>query len=105
MQPMVAISYPPAGPMPAAIDTESWQPIRCHRPAEFLKAVMVQSPISDLLTIIRLEWSQLCLRQGCTLLATYKCTLPTFLAQVRGLKETNKEWSQRVIPLVNDGAF
>lgn len=102
---MVAILYPPASPVPAAIDTGRWQPRRCHRPAAFLKAIMVQSPISDFLTITRLEWSQLCLRQGCTLLATYKCTLPTFLAQVGGLKETDLEWSQRVTPLVNDGAF
>lgn len=75
------------------------QPDRAGPP----KSGMVPRYISEKLTMPPLQWSQECLRQGCTLLATYKCTLPPFLAPLRGLRPTEAKWSQTVNPLVQHG--
>lgn len=104
MQPMVAISHMPAMPAPAQPDTGMPPMPRFARPAPSPKHVMVQQHISDSLTITCLDWSQVCLRQGCTLLATYKCTLCPFLVQVGGLRTTGEKWSHGSVRGVNHGA-
>lgn len=82
MQPGVAFLDPPIGLARAQMDAGRAAIMRRPRPNLCSKAVMVQSYISKSLTITSLDWGQVCLRQGCTLLATYKCTL----GQVWGLR-------------------
>lgn len=72
MQPQVAILHMQAGTDARATDSRM-APMR--RPAPSPNRVMVQQHLSDVLTIIDLNWRQVCLRQGCTLVTTYKCTL------------------------------
>lgn len=104
MQPVVAQSPMPATPGGIAADTGMVFMLACKGPSSRPSAIMVQLHISEKLTMMAVYCSQECLRQGCTLLATYKCTLPPFLAQVRGLRTNVEKWSQAGNPLVNHGA-
>lgn len=104
MQPSVAVSHLPATPVSGVTDPTGAVAFHRARPMPCPKAVMVQHHISDSLTITSLDWSQVCLRQGCTLLATYKCTLPTFLAQVGVLRTTEEKWSYGLFRGVYHGA-
>lgn len=104
MQLKVAAPHMPASGnaprnQPGVTSTPGWS-----RPLAGQKPGMVPRYISEKLTMLLLQWSQECLRQGCTLLATYKCTLPPFLAQCLGLRPTVEKWSQTVKPLVGHGA-
>lgn len=72
MQPLVAFLHMSAGSGAYATDT-GMAPM--PRPIPSPKRVMVPRHFSKMLTITSLDWSEVCLRQGCTLLATYKCTL------------------------------
>ena len=104
MQLAVAMRHMPAMPGGVATDTGMASMPRSIRPTREPKIIMVPLNISEKLTMMAVYCSQECLRQGCTLLATYKCTLPPFLAQVRGLRTNVEKWSQTVTPLVNHGA-
>jgi len=104
MQPVVARSQMPATPEGVAADTGMASMPRCKRPTSGPNAIMFSLNISEKLTMMTVCCSQECLRQGCTLLATYKCTLPPFLAHVGSLRTNLKKWSQTVNPLVNHGA-
>lgn len=104
MQLAVAQRHMPATPGGVATDTGMASMPRFTRPTSRPKVIMGSRHISDFLTMMAVYCSQECLRQGCTLLATYKCTLPPFLAQVRGLRTNVEKWSQTGNPLVNHGA-
>lgn len=74
------------------------------RPSVAPNTAMSAPLISEKLTMAAVYCSQECLRQGCTLLATYKCTLLPFLATFRGVRPTGKKWSQWAGPLERHGA-
>lgn len=92
MQPMVAVLHMPAMPERGETDIATVSLPRSVRPIRCPKVIMVPLHISVFLTIMTLDLSQVCLRQGCTLLATYKCTL----GQVWGLRtegeKSASEW-------------
>lgn len=71
MQPWVAFSHMPAWRKPRTTDTGM---AAMPRPARLPKLVMAPQAVSKSLTITFINLDQRCLRQGCTLLATYKCT-------------------------------
>lgn len=104
MQLVVAQRHMPATPGGVATDAGMAPMPYSTRPTGRPKARMVPPHISEILTMRTVYYSQECLRQGCTLLATYKCTLPPFLAIVRGLRTNVEKWSQTGNPLVNHGA-
>jgi hypothetical protein len=104
MQPAVARSHMPATPGGVAADTGMVSMPHSKRPTRGPKTAMVPPCISEKLTIAAVYCCQECLRQGCTLLATYKCTLPLFLALLGGLRTNAQKWSQTGNPLVNHGA-
>ena len=78
MQPKVASLHMPVLTGLDAADTGMAPMPHPSRPTPCPKQVMVHPHISETLTITLLNCRQVCLRQGCTLLATYKCTLGQF---------------------------
>ena len=104
MQPVVARSPMPATPGGVAADTGMVSMPACKGPSSRPSAIMVPLHISEKLTMMAVYCSQECLRQGCTLLATYKCTLPCLFNFWRELRTNVEKWSQTGKPLVDHGA-